>query len=386
MSFVSYFSFYFFIFFSIFCINDIRSIRSTVTKYYLFLVFIFVCLIYIGFRGFVFTDWINYYPRFERCPANISDFIYYVQNNKFLTDLGFEVFQFICKLISPSFFTFQFICFTIDFFILYLVFKDLNKDNIILCFLCFFAFKGFEIEFNLLRNSKSIMLFLFSLRYVYGKKSFTKYCLMNIIGCLFHISSLIYIPMFFLLGKKFNRLFYICIFIFSILIMLSRISISKKVIELICSFIPEGKILQKLLTYSQSEVYSASSVFSAIILERILIFILILYMYPYLKLDKKNFIFINMYALYFIVCFVFWDFYVIVQRGSFLFIGSIWILVPRMFSYIKNKSYKMLFYILFFGYALYKLYNDCSNPWFEYQFCLFDLDYDSKLIKVKNFN
>ena len=60
------------------------------------------------------------------------------------------------------------------------------------------------MEFNLYRNTKSFSLFLLSLPYLQNRK-LLPYLLLNMTGCLFHISSMIYLPLYFVLYRKMSK-------------------------------------------------------------------------------------------------------------------------------------------------------------------------------------
>ena len=173
MNSIPYLIFFLFLFLSQFSIKEISGIKKNINTYFSFIFFLFVVFLFIGLRGFVENDWMGYYPMYTKLPVSFSAFLkdYYSSESYLYKDIGFSLFAFICKTICPNYFFFQFISFLIDFIILYYAFESLKSENIILNFLFFFLFSGIQIEIDLLRNSKSIALFMLSLQFSYGEKN-----------------------------------------------------------------------------------------------------------------------------------------------------------------------------------------------------------------------
>ena len=196
------------IFFCCFYIPNTYAIKKSVTAEATFIFLAAYILLFFGLRGYVFTDWLNYYWHYAEVPTDWHGFVAFVQNPIHSSEIGYYVFQFLCKQISPNFFFLQFVSFFVDFIILWAFYKELKPKNFLLCIICMITFKGLEIEINLFRNSKAICLFMYSLKYIYKEKSLKKYMICNLIGCLFHLSALLYLPLYFVLDKRVNKLLY----------------------------------------------------------------------------------------------------------------------------------------------------------------------------------
>lgn len=378
-----YFYFELFLFLSSFYISNSDTIKKSTTTYFVFICCLLVTISFFGLRGFVFTDWINYFYHYNLIPTDLSTFFKFIGNPKNSSEIGFSFFQFLCKQISGNYFFLQFCSSLLDTIILCLFFKDLNPKNLLLCIFCIAPFKGLEIEINLLRNSKAIFLFLYSLRYIYREKSLKKYLLINLLGCTFHLSAILYLPLYFILDKKHSRLLYFIIFLVPVLIMSLKISFSYSVFTLLCNYIPAGNLLLKMTKYLENGL-ETPTVFSPISLERIITFILIILYYPKLIKNKTNIIFINIFVLYFLCAFIFWDFNVVSQRFSILFVASNWILIPEIISLFKKKNEKIIILLVFFTYCLFKLYKDVEHsPWLSYVNSFNEIDYSVKSAPLK---
>jgi len=310
-------------------------------------------IIFIGCRGFLYTDWISYYPVYDSAPSlfdgakSISNFFEENWEN------GFLFYMILCKTISSNYFFFQFISFTIDFFILYYFFKRIIPRYIILGFLFFILFSGIGIEFNLLRNSKSIMLFLISLKYMEEKKV-VKFMLLNCVGALFHISSLLYLPAYFILQKKFSRALILILFIIGNLIFLLQVEWCKLFLTFISDFFP-GRLGILLKLYLASDFYSSAYGITIGYLERFFSFIIIYYFSQRLcKSNKNNLIYINAFYLYTFIFLYFSEISIILERVAILFIFPYWILYPLIYSLLRNKS-KQIFLLILLFYGILKL-------------------------------
>ena len=366
------------LFFCFLCIESIvvqdkYSIKTNINKYSNLLLCCLVIVFFWGFRGYVITDWVNYYGHFVMLP---SSFRVLLEKNGFL-ELGYNTLQFIVKKIWNNYFFLQIICSLIDFIIFYKAIVELDYKNIPIIFLSFIIFKGIVIEFNLLRNSKSIFLFLYSLKFIKKEKSFIKYVLTNLIGAMFHISALLFIPLYFFIGRRIKDYIVLVVCLFSISFMILRISISAGLVSGICNVLPNGATVEKLSKYL---IGQSSSVFSFIYIERLLSLALFWsYRNKLIKSNENNVIMLNLFYFYFCICFIFWDFFLIIQRIALLFICSNWFLFPELLKTIKNKEAKMLFFVIFFAYGAAKVYKDATaDPANRYVLNFNEVSYDEK--------
>ena len=56
---------------------------------------------------------------------------------------------------------------------------------------------------NGVRQSVAIMMFYYSFRYI-KEQNLKKYLILNGIGCLFHSSAILFIPLYFVLNRRFK--------------------------------------------------------------------------------------------------------------------------------------------------------------------------------------
>jgi hypothetical protein len=312
-----------------------------------------VLLLFLGFRGFIFSDWYSYYRFYEDCPSlfsGISDINKFYSTNNWET--GFVFLSILCKTISNNYFFFQLVLFIMDLSILLLFFKRYIPDCILLGIVFCFIFSGLQIICNVLRNSKAIMLFLLSIKYI-DQKKVIKYVAMNFIGTLFHASAFLFIPLYFLLNKHYNRMAILALFIIGNIIFLFQIEWCRAVLLSLRSFIP-GRLGELIdLYYNYNTGYVEAYGFSIGYIERFSSFILIYCSEKKIKNDNTN-IFINMFYIYSFIYLFFSEAYILLGRIGLLFISSYWIIYPRIYVALNNKI-KILFLLILLFYGLLKI-------------------------------
>jgi hypothetical protein len=167
-------------------------------------------LFFYGLRGYVFSDWYNYEYFFQNLTTFWSgNFINEFNDNN--REVGFFLYSVIIKSICPNYFFWTFISSFIDVLLLDVIFRRYAKYYV-LAFVVFYVFAADVMMFNYMRNIKSILLFLISLKYLHERK-FLPYILLNLAGISFHISALVYIPLYFVLHRRFSKLLMLITFV-----------------------------------------------------------------------------------------------------------------------------------------------------------------------------
>jgi hypothetical protein len=158
-----------------------------------------VALIFFGLRGHILTDFTNYYQFFINLDASTlaADSLKYAP--------GFVYSGYLVKEIFDSYQFWIFVTSAVHILILSAIFRR-YLGNISLGLLFFLSYRGVLIEFNLMQNFTGILLFLLSISYVHQRRLFP-YLIPNLIGVSFHISSLLYLPLYFVLHRNISMRF-----------------------------------------------------------------------------------------------------------------------------------------------------------------------------------
>lgn len=359
---------------------EFRCIKYDQKTYIIRLATITGFLFFFGLRGFVFTDWMNYYPLFAKIPTLFGGHMNMIFNNFSTnteagfrgTELGFVYLTSLFKTIIPNYFIWVFFNTLIDVILLDIFFRRYSKYYV-LSFILFLTFGGLGIEINLIRNSKAILLFLVSIKYLQNRQ-ILPYMLLNVLGCFFHASALIFLPLYFILNKDWPKSVLWIIFIAGNIIFLFHINYLRPVLTTLGDIIG-GKIMLMIRAYLEIHLYNRPFGIGLGYIERILTFIIIIFSYDMLKKQNiSSVIFINTFILYFIVYFFFAEITVAVERLSLLFVSSYWILYPNILKLIKKQNNKIILTFSFLFYCLLKITVGNSNVFSKYDNLLFGIE------------
>lgn len=321
--------------------------------------------VFFGLRGYVYSDAFQYYIMFDSLPA-FPDMTFeeFSLGHRSIEPL-FQILIKITKIFSDDYIIFQCINSIIDLFLLDKVFRRYNKYYC-LGFLLFSIFYGFLIEFNLLRNFKAILLFFLSLKYI-KERSIYKYLVMIILATFFHPSSLIYVPMYWVLNIKFPKILLLCLLSIGSIFPLLNIKLFSSIFELpIFQLISYG-------SYADGDSYNIG----LRSIERIAFFILF---YKFYYRDDEYRMFYNLYFIFFFFFNCMYEFEIFVIRVSLLFIPY-WIVIDRVYNLMTSKMKKIFIgVIIMFGVVI--IYNDNKTATSRYTNVLFgNVDYqESKRI------
>ena len=137
----------------------------------------------------------------------------------------------------------------------------------------FILFGGLTIEFNLYRNSKAIICFLLSINYL-QKRKLIPYLLLNALGCYFHISALLYLPLYFILDRRINMKLIWTLFIIGNVIYLFQIPYLSKILLSVGSILG-GRINALIYFYMADSHFGVSAGITIGYIERAISFILL---------------------------------------------------------------------------------------------------------------
>lgn len=306
---------------------------------YIFLIGILV--VFFGTRAYIGYDWYNYKPNFEQ-SKNILELI-----KGGFVEGGFEKgYQFYCgvvKLFTSNYINFNLINTIIDFILIYFIFKRYSNYPILSLFI-FFGVYGVALEIDMIRNIKSILLFILSIEYIENRK-ILPFVALNVLGFLFHTSSLLYFPMYFLLKIKWNRIFIFVIFIIGNIYYLSNIRLIINGIRMIKDKIPGG-IGDKIAGYISIIPKDFPLGFSLFYLERVILFLVVFLIGKRLMEKRYGTIFANSLFLSVFIFLFGAELSVITLRIGILFVYSYWFIIPMFFDIKSAPIVKLGVFIL----------------------------------------
>lgn len=333
---------------------------SILSSYLLFCLVVF----FLGLRGYIGADWVFYYPYYERAPVFFDKgILFFFQSSNY--GVGYGFWNVLIKTFGLNYLGFQFVNVIFHFFILDSIFRYYCGKHFILAWFFFFCFNGLDIEILYLRNSTTIYIFIYSLRYV-DRKNFCKYIFFNFIGLLFHTSALIYFPLYIFLRIKRNKKIELFFFILGVLIFLLKIQWLKLFLSRISPFLPLNvQILIK--SYMLSVEFSSAYSFSLGMFERFFSFFILFVNSDKIILHKpelKNFYFL--FLLYMGTYLYCSEFGIFIARMTVLVIPCYWILLPNLYFCI-TKGWKKIFLLTYVLYSSLRVFNAMQIDWAFYE-------------------
>jgi hypothetical protein len=356
---IPYILFFLFLYFNTIPFNNSMVYQYKYFNFFQLFIPTIIIILFIGFRGFLYTDWQVYYSLYKKSSSlfdglsKMNQFVKEWSDNFPYLERGFLIYLIICKTISQNYFFLQVISFIIDFFVLFCFFKKYIPRYVMFGFLFFFLFSGINIEFNLLRNAKSIMIFLLSIEYIY-KKNIVIYFLLIFFASMFHISALLYLPLYFFINKKFHKIPVFIIFVVGNIIYLFQVQWCKSALLFISFLLPQ-RLAFLLETYLASDFFSKSYGITVGYLERFFSFIVVYKFYNKIyNKNNRNLIFVNGFYVYSFIFLYFSEITILLERVAVLFIFGYWIIYPQIYS-LLSKNYKKMFLLFLLIYGIFKM-------------------------------
>ena len=314
---------------------------------------------FIGLRGYIFTDWKLYKSFWDSCPSlwtGGSSILRYLQSGSFAHwEKGFLLYTIILKSFSSHWIFFQSVSFCVDILILYCFLKRYVSKYIYLSLCVWYIFGGtigLSLSINLMRNYKAILFFLLSIKYI-EQKCFWKYAVLNILGSFFHITSILFLPLYLLLKIKWKSSIILTLFILGNILYLLQIQWVVPIIDMTAELIG-GRIRSLASFYLNTSRWNFSYGITIGFLERTFTFILLFCLQKHIKMKKSEYVFFNILYLYIFSYLYLSELRILIDRIPIMFICSYWILLPKLYESLK-KDYKVLFLIVFLVYSLLKI-------------------------------
>lgn len=271
---------------------------------------------------------------------------------------GYEKgFCFIIKILRLLFNTPQALFVLTSFIFCFLVYKCIkaNEDDKALQYFIFITSTFYFFSMNGIRQSIAIIIFYYSLKYV-KEKNFNKYLICNLLGIIFHEISIVFIPLYFVLGHHFKNKNKLIIII--VVALLSNYAV--KLIGLVLSN-------TKYYHYIRSGSYFTLGKFNISSIINLLIFIM--YCIGIKDKNEDDIIYENIHFLG-IITSIFLPILPLANRFFINFRYIEFLSVPNLVKNINLKEKKYLtisVYALYTIYFLYSLFIGNSNSVLPYK-------------------
>lgn len=329
-------------------------------KNYIVLASVVVFVLFFGFRGYVYTDWILYTDTFRN--VEWGDVLKFDITDKDLREPGFLIFCLLCKTVINEYVFLNVAC-TVVYLVLLIRFcRQFDIQNIPLVLMLFIAMDGTVIILNLLRNSLSIGIWLNALIYLKDRKPLPYFALCTL-ALTFHMSSILFFPLYFLLHRQTNRWVFLGLFAFFFLFFLSKVSIILSIVQL---FGFEGALGAKAEAYTELYVVSRGLNPSGTLEKLALVALLIAYYDEVVDRFKGSYIVINCLLIYFFAYYFFGEFKTMSDRMALLFVFARWLIWIELIKILVIDSNKRLLAGTIFLYCVYMTALNLNEPVLEY--------------------
>lgn len=305
-------------------------------KHMLFVFSIILLIGFLGLRGFIGWDWWAYYPSYNNLP------------NGFNYEIGYEIWSNIFYKIGLSYHHFTFINTVADILILAYVLKKYSKYPIFSMFL-FLAVQGLSFEVDLLRNAKAVLLFIISIQFIKERK-IIPFLILNILGMTFHMSSVIYLPMYFILNRNYSRKIILPLIILGNIYYLFDTKLFIHILEYMSSVLPAavgGKITSYLSIIPQNYKLPVGTLY----FERLVTFIMVFFFLHKEKnhREKENpysLIMENSFYIFYLIFLFTSEFFIASTRIGILFIYANWFLWGDIIENLRDTKIKAAVFLI----------------------------------------
>lgn len=305
-------------------------------KHMLFVFSIILLIGFLGLRGFIGWDWWAYYPSYNNLPGGFN------------YEIGYEIWSNIFYKMGLSYHHFTFINTVVDILILAYVLKKYSKYPIFSMFL-FLAVQGLSFEVDLLRNAKAVLLFIISIQFIKERK-LIPFLILNILGMTFHMSSVIYLPMYFILNRNYSRKIILPLIILGNIYYLFDTKLFIHILEYMSSVLPAavgGKITSYLSIIPQNYKLPIGTLY----FERLVTFIMVFFFLHKEKgsREKENqysLIMENSFYIFYLIFLFTSEFFIASTRIGILFIYTNWFLWGDIIENLRDTKIKAVVFII----------------------------------------
>ena len=324
-----------------------------------------IFLFFFGLRGYVYTDWTIYTQLFRDIEWN--DILKFDFSEKSGPEPGFLLLCMVCKTIVNDYFFFAFVCTLIYLLLFIRCCRQFGIDNIALVLMLCVAMDGTGMILNLMRNIMSIGIWLNALIYIKERKPL-QYLGLCMVALSFHLSALVYFPLYLILHKKFNRWIFAGLFVFFLAFYLSKMSIIVTIAEILGL---EGMLGVKVQAYT--EVYTASRPLnpSGTLEKLALVTLLFIYYDDIIEHYKNRCLIINSLLIYFFMYYFLGEFKTMSERMSLLFVFARWFIWIDIIRILVIENNRRLLTGIIFMYCLYMTAMNLNQPVMEYDNIVF---------------
>jgi len=261
-------------------------------------------------------------------------------------DMGYDILTATIKYLGGGIQIVFFLMSTISFFFLFKAIK-LYAALPSTTLLIYFSFIFFILDMSGMRQAVAVAICLYSVHFITDKK-FNMYVLCVFLATLFHWSSILLLPLYWILGKRYNVFLVLSTVLISLTLFLLHVKwLSSVIIFLLPYLTANAKLIEKMVIYTSDKSFAGGwetnvtvlfNVFSSLVL-------LIILMWKKKVLGQKFRyfqVFFNLYFFQLVLYFSISELSEIAERLRLFFLVSNVILLPYLIVTITERRMKAL--------------------------------------------
>lgn len=318
---------------------------------------------FIGGRGLIGWDWVNYYNAFEQAPP-IQKFASY---DKWMFDEpGFNLWMSLIRTYTSEFQVFVFLSTLLNAILLHILFRRyLESKYYALALAVFMVVYGFTLSTDLMRNFTGLMFFCIALPYIEERKWYFFFPLVAL-GCLFHWSIAMLAVCYFFLHLRIPLAVWMGIFAIANIVFLAGLPSVSLIIRGVASFFPTEE-RELIIGYVQNAVYGKQYGLSLGYLERTgICFFVLFYYHKLIEEQRSNILFINAFFIFVLICLLCYEFNIFITRFGILFAFGSWIIYPKLLNHL-DKPFRPIYWFMLSVIILLKMNTISGNVLYRYE-------------------
>lgn len=315
----------------------------------------FVFILFFGLRGYVGTDWLNYYLYYQNLSDNYGEFGSF--------EPGFDILVRFCSYINIDYCVFVFLITIVQGYLFDKYFSR-KVDYMFWTYLLLMAIFP-NLIIDTIRNFISLLIGMFALEF-WKKGHELKTLLLIIMSILFHVSGLVFVFLLPFCKKFINKWVVITIFVVVSIVYFTQFHFTALLLITIGNLV--GGIYSLLIDeYVNSDIYNSSYGISLGIIEKFLFFILYIYKYDEIKSGKYvDPIISNVFCLYIFSNLLFSDMNILIQRFAVLFCFGYILMIPNLIKMYSLRINRCLISCFIFLIVFLKISGTYNIPILEY--------------------
>lgn len=293
-----------------------------------------------GFRYETGWDWQNYTALINGLPTDYDDFARFKGSSGNSYESGYLILNYLVKLAGGNI---QWVFAVMAFLSVGLfVFSLRRYTPYVFVTLLVYLFHVYYLNFSYIRQGFSIAVFFYALRFV-KERNFKKYVFWIFISSLVHSSSLIVLPLYFILDREIKGVYY------ALGIMAAFMLMKMEWIQWFIGIVSGNNLLVTKFLATADKFGGAENKagISSRFLEFLLLFTFCAWNRPFFKQRFAYFnIFLNCAFLYLAIYLLFNDLVIFVERIGLIFLVGPVLLYGFVIEKFKEQHARILFYLL----------------------------------------